>query len=133
MLSQRHFFLPFSGVRTVTDGFLEDPRNRARILELLSALLSTDESDLVAYMRKNEGNFLLLDRVYLLPICRRLNLPWREWFEIQQQDKLTRLTLKPAAERNNYLKCLFEPGKLKAFRVAFNSGNYIVLRREPAG
>lgn len=119
-----------AGLRTVTDGYLEDPQNRGRILELLRALLSTDEADLVSFMKKQKGGYLILDRVYLLPVCRRLKLPWREWFEIQQQEEFTKLTLKPAGERNNYLKCLFDPNSLKAFRVAFRSGNYIVLRRE---
>lgn len=122
----------FAGRRTVMDGYLEDGENRNRILGLLRVLLSTDEAELVRYMRQQNGNYLLLDRAYLFPTCRRFNLPWPGWFEIQEHERYSRLSLKPARERNNYLKCLFDPTNLKSFKVVFNSGNYIVLRLEPA-
>lgn len=114
------------------DGYLEDPLNRTRILELWRVLLSSDESDLIQYLAKYDTRYLLLDRIYFLPTCRRLNLPWQDWLEIQANERYTKLSLKPAGVRNNYLKCLFAPGNLKKLRVVFNSGNYVVLQRDSA-
>ncbi len=122
----------YSGRRTVMDGYLEDPRNRARILGLLRVLLSADEAELIRYMRQHHGNYLLLDRAYLFPACRRLNLPWQDWFEFQAHERYSRLSLKPTRERNNYLRCLFDPTGLRSFQLVFHSGNYIVLRLKPA-
>ena len=102
------------------------------ILELLRALLSNEESDLIQYMEKQNGNYLVLDRIYLLTIFKRLNLPWPNWIEIQASERYTRVFLKPAGRRINYLKCLFDQGSLRRLRVVFRSGNYVVLRRDPS-
>jgi len=123
----------YAGRPTLTDGFLENRLNRDRLLAFYRALYGEDEGRLAAFCRRHGAHWLVLDRSYLLPVARRLELPWREWVDVAEgPDQTLQVTVRPVGLRIVHVR-LLGGQPTRHFRPVYDAGNYLVLEINDAG
>ncbi len=124
----------YAGCATATDGYLESPINRQRLLAFYAALFSEDEGRMATFCRNVGARYLLLDRYNFLPIAETLQLPLDLWVKVSEGgDENLRIDVLPDGRRLVYLQ-LLSGYPTRYFRPIHISGNYLVLEfLEPAG
>jgi len=118
----------YTPAATVTDGFLESAENRRRIAGFSAALFAPDGgAALHRYCRRFQARYLLLDSAHLLPLCRRLGLPWREWLQVTETAGGSRVEVLPAGRPIAWIRLLALPGGAEGFRLRFARGNLLIF------
>jgi len=113
---------------TVMDGFLESAENRRRIHQFNGALFAADYGlELSAFCRQHRARYLVVDNTHLLPLCRRLGLPWHNWLRVDVTDRGSRVEILPAGRSVAWLSLMAADGGSRHFRRVFSSGNLNVL------
>ncbi len=113
---------------TVMDGFLESAENRRRIHRFTGALFAADGGrELSAFCRQYRARYLVVDTTYLLPLCRRLGLPWHNWLRVDATDRGSRVEILPEGRSVAWLSLMAADGGSRYFRRVFSSGNLNVL------
>lgn len=113
---------------TIMDGFLESAENRQRIHRFTEALFAVDGGrELSAFCRQNRARYLVVDNTYLLPLCRRLGLPWHHWLRVDTTDRGSRVEILPEGRSVAWLSLMAADGGSRHFRRVFSSGNINVL------
>jgi len=118
----------YTPASTVMDGFLESAENRQRIHRFNKALFASDGGrELSAFCRQHRARFLMVDNTHLLPLCRRLDLPWHNWLRVDSTDRGSRVEILPEGRSVAWLSLMASDGGSRYFRRVFSSGNLNVL------
>lgn len=113
---------------TVMDGFLESAENRRCIHRFTGALFAADGGrELSTFCRQHRARYLVVDNTHLLPLCRRLGLPFQNWLRVDATDRGSRVEILPEGRSVAWLSLMVADGGSRYFRRVFSSGNLNVL------
>ncbi|HPC20575.1 MAG TPA: hypothetical protein PL039_10300 [Kiritimatiellia bacterium] len=119
----------YTPAKTIMDGYLEDMENRRRIRSFTDALFATDQgASLTSFCAQHHIRYLLLDNSHLLPLSRRMNLPWREWFRTEAFAGASRVEVLPAGRSVTWLKLMIAPDRSSSFLPVFARGNLVIFK-----
>jgi hypothetical protein len=69
----------------------------------------------------------VVDNTHLLPLCRRLGLPFQNWLRVDATDRGSRVEILPEGRSVAWLSLMVADGGSRYFRMVFSSGNLNVL------